>query len=91
MSRDVVTRTIGRRTEKTEKKVDPALAGQDANQDEEEEDSSSDDGGDCEASEATCSSDLHLMTKKELRRTFKEHTLDERATVMAYAWHLHVT
>ena len=77
--------------EKMEKKVDPALAGQDANQDEEGEDRSSDDGGDCEASEAACSSDPQLMTKEGLRRAFKEHTMDAQATVMAYAWHLHVT
>ena len=87
LSLAVALRTIGRRTEKKNE----AGGAQQAQQDNEEEDqqsSSSEDDGEDVGVEASAG-DPHLMTKKELKRTFKEHTVDAQAvvTVVADACH----
>ena len=71
----VATRTIGRRTEK---KAESGNGGDDDADGEEDGESSSDDGGDDVGAESSAG-DPHLMTKKELRRAFKEHTVDAQA------------
>ena len=72
------TRTIGRRAEK---KAD----GADAIDKDEVVDvsSSSEDGGDDNEAEHSAG-DPHLMTKKELQRTFKEHTENAQARWPSY-------
>ena len=76
----VATRTIGRRTEK-KAEAGNAEAGNggdaDANMEQDSEISSDEDGDDNAAE--TGAGDPHLMTRKELRKTFKEHTVDAQA------------
>ena len=95
LSLAVVFRTIGRRTE--ERRKGPAQGNEEGNAqeceaqegEEEKESSSSDENGEDAGVEASAG-DPHLMTKKELQRTFKEHTVDAQAVVTAVADAKHV-
>ena len=96
LSLAVVFRTIGRRTEERRKR--PAQGNEEGNAqegdaqegEEEEESSSSDENGEDAGVEASAG-DPHLMTAKELKQTFKEHTVDAQAVVTAIAGAKHAS
>ena len=83
MSQLVTARTIGRRTEKKAETPDDNEGDEDA-----DESSSSDDAADDQGGEASAG-DPHLMTKKELQRTFKEHTENAQARCASYRCRCH--